>query len=147
VCSSDLQGATAFKTDKEFKDANMARYNQILTAKAMELPLDKIVLDAIDTLSTHIKDAVAAGKMSKYNELLIGTDNKGRDVKVSDAANLMRNILDDYSRYCNYLSTAEEETKRYGSNISDSYYKREAANYAKNVTDRIAKIENKNYAW
>jgi hypothetical protein len=141
------QGATAFKTDKEFKDANMARYNQILTAKAMELPLDKIVLDAIDTLSTHIKDAVAAGKMSKYNELLIGTDNKGRDVKVSDAANLMRNILDDYSRYCNYLSTAEEETKRYGSNISDSYYKREAANYAKNVTDRIAKIENKNYAW
>lgn len=141
------QGATAFKTDKEFKDANMARYNQILTAKAMELPLDKIVLDAIDTLSTHIKDAVAAGKMSKYNELLIGTDNKGRDVKVSDAANLMRNILDDYSRYCNYLSSAEEEAKRYGSNISDNYYKREAANYAKNVTDRIAKIENKNYAW
>ena len=138
-------GATAFKSDKEFKDANIARYNAILTSKAMELPLDSEVLAAIDKLSSQIKDAVANNKMNKYNELLIGTDPKGRDVKVSDAANLMRNILDDYSRYCNYLSSAEEEASRWGT--ENSYYKREAGNYAKNVKDRIAKIENLNYSW
>jgi hypothetical protein len=114
----------------------------------MELPLDKIVLNAIDKLTDQIKDAISTGNMSKYDEILIGTDPKGREVKISDASNLMRNILDDYSRYCNYLSTAEKETERYGTGMgSDSYYKREAANYAKALTDRIAKIENKNYAW
>jgi hypothetical protein len=143
--SAAKNGATAFKSDKEFKDANMTRYNAILTSKAMELPLDNEVLAAIDKLSSQIKDAVANNKMSKYNELLIGTDPKGRDVKVSDAANLMRNILDDYSRYCNYLSSAEEESSRWGT--ENSYYKREAGNYAKNVKDRIAKIENLNYSW
>lgn len=139
------KGATVFMNDKEFKDANIARYNKILSQKAMELPLDKIVLDCIDTLSSQIKDAVAKNVKSQYGEILIGKDKKDRDVKLSDAANIMRNLLDDYSRYVSALSTSIESEKRYGT--SDQYYKREAANYAKTIQDRVRKIENMDYAW
>lgn len=139
------KGATVFMNDKEFKDANIARYNKILSQKAMELPLDKIVLDTIDTLSSHIKDAVAKNLKTQYGEILIGKDKKDRDIKLSDAANVMRNLLDDYSRYVSALSASIESEKRYGS--SDTYYKREALNYAKTIQDRVRKIENMDYAW
>ena len=39
-------GATAFKSDKEFKDANKKRYHDILATKAASLPLDKMVEEA-----------------------------------------------------------------------------------------------------
>jgi hypothetical protein len=139
------KGATVFMDDKTFKDANIARYNKILSQKAMELPLDKIVLDTIDTLASHIKDAVAKNVKTQYGEILIGKDKKDRDIKLSDAANVMRNLLDDYSRYVSALSSSIESEKRYGT--SDTYYKREALNYAKTIQDRVRKIENMDYAW
>ena len=36
-------GAIAFKSDNDFKKANMARYQEILSTKAAKLPLDKIL--------------------------------------------------------------------------------------------------------
>lgn len=139
------KGATAFTNDKDFKTANLARYNAILTQKAMELPLDTLVLNAIDKLSADIKEGIAKGTTSQYGEILIGLDKKGRDIKLSDAANIMRNVLDDYSRYVSALSTSIEQEKRYG--IVDDYYKRDAANHAKSLQDRVKKIENMDYAW
>lgn len=139
------KGATAFTNDKDFKTANLARYNAILTQKAMELPLDTLVLNAIDKLSADIKEGIAKGTTSQYGEILIGLDKKGREIKLSDAANIMRNVLDDYSRYVSALSTSIEQEKRYG--IVDDYYKRDAANHAKSLQDRVKKIENMDYAW
>ena len=57
----------------------------------------------------------------------------------------MSNILDNYSRYCNYIKQSEESESRYGQ--SESYYEREAKNYAKEIKDQIAKIKGFDYAW
>ena len=62
-----------------------------------------------------------------------------------DASNHMSNILDDYSRYCNYVAQEEESEKRYGS--SESWYTREIKNYALSIKERVAKIEGFDYAW
>ena len=138
-------GATSFKSDKEFRDANNARYHKILADKAASLPLDKMVQDAIEKLSKQISDGLAKGEKTQYQEIKIGESPKGREVKARDASQHMSNILDDYARCVDYIRQAEESEKRYGER--ESYYERESKNYAKRVKDKIAKIDNFDYAW
>jgi len=138
-------GATAFKSDKDFKDGNMARYHKILADKAASLPLDKMVQDAIDVLANQISDGLAKGEKTRYQEIKIGESPKGREVKARDASQHMSNILDDYARYVDYIRQAEESEARYGER--ESYYERESKNYAKRVKEKIAKIEKFDYAW
>jgi hypothetical protein len=57
----------------------------------------------------------------------------------------MSSILDDYSRYCDYVARSEESEKKYGS--GERWYEREAKNYAKSIKDRINKIKTFDYAW
>ena len=138
------KGAIAFQNDKDFKAENLARYNEIIANKASKLPIDKIVKDAIDKMSEQIKDALDKGEKGRYGDIIVGTSDKGREAKLSDAANHMQRILDDYQRYVSYVKQAEEEEKAgYGS----SYYAREVKNYAKNVTDKVKQIEGFSYAW
>lgn len=138
-------GATAFKSDKEFKDANKKRYHDILATKAASLPLDKMVEDAIDKLAKQISDGLKKGEKTQYNEIKIGESPKGREVKAKDASSHMSSILDAYSRYCDYIKQAEESEKRYGER--ESYYERESKNYAKEIKNKIEKIDTFDYAW
>lgn len=137
--------ATAFKSDKDFKQANLNRYHKILADKAASLPLDKMVADAIDTLAKQISDGLAKGEKTRYQEIKIGESPKGREVKAKDASQHMSNILDDYARYVDYIRQAEESEARYGE--KESYYERESKNYAKNIKERINKIDSFDYAW
>ena len=138
-------GATAFKSDKDFKAANVARYHKILADKAASLPLDKMVQDAIDKLAKQISDGLAKGEKTQYQEIKIGESPKGREVKARDASQHMSNILDDYARYVDYIRQAEESEARYGER--ESYYERESKNYAKRVKEKIDKIDSFDYAW
>lgn len=138
------KGATAFKSDKDFKAENLARYHTILADRAAAMPIDTEVLKAIDVVAAQIKDGLAAGKKGKYGDVIIGEDPKGREVKLRDASNAMQNLLDDFNRYVDYTNQAKrEEEAGYGSN----YYSREVKNYAKSIKDRISKIEKMDYVW
>ena len=138
-------GATAFKSDKDFRDANRNRYHKILADKAASLPLDKMVSDAIDKLAKQISDGLTKGEKTRYQEIKIGESPKGREVKAKDASQHMSNILDDYARYVDYIRQAEESEARYGER--ESYYERESKNYAKSIKERINKIDSFDYAW
>ena len=138
-------GAIAFKSDEDFKTENKNRYNQILATKAASLPIDKMVADAIDQLATQIKEGLAKGDKTRYEEIKIGENSKGREAKLRDASNHMSNILDNYSRYCDYIRQGEESKERYGQ--AESYYERESKNYAKTIKDQISKIKSFDYAW
>lgn len=142
--AEDKRGAIAFQTDKDFKAANKARYNEILAQKAAALPIDSVVSGAIDTLATQIKDALAKGEKGRYGDLIIGLDPRGREIKMSDASNLMKNILDEYNRYVGYIVSSEEEAK---SGYSGKFYEGRLKESAKTITDYVKKIEAKNYAW
>ena len=137
-------GAIAFKSDKDFKKANMARYQEILSTKAAKLPLDKMVEDAINLLTKHIADAIKTGEKTSYGEIKLGQDKKGRDIKATDASNMMSNILHDFERYVRYMSDAEKEKE---SGYSTGYYEKSAKEYAKNISDRVKKVKNMDYAW
>ena len=139
------KGAIAFKSDKDFKSENIARYNKILANKAASLPLDKMVADAIEALTKQIKDGLANGEKGRYGDIIIGRKANGSEAKMRDASNHMSNILDDYSRYVDYVKQAEESEARYGDR--ESYYERESKNYAKSIKDRINQIESFDYVW
>lgn len=142
--SAAKKGAIAFKNDKEFKAENMKRYNEILATKAAAMPMDKIVLDSIDTLTNQIKNALVKGEKGQYGDILIGLDQRGKEVKLNDASNLMRNIIDEYSRYCGSVAQNEaEKAAGYTSNYYDGAMKQQA----KNITDYVKKIETKSYGW
>jgi len=138
------RGATAFQTDKDFKTENLRRYNDILATKAAALPMDTVVAGAIDTLTSQIKDGLAKNLKGKYDELIIGVDSKGREIKMNDAANLMRNILDEYSRYVGDVNNQEKEK---ASGYGGSYYEGSLKQRAKNIQDYVKKIDTMNYAW
>ena len=142
--AEDKRGAIAFQSDKDFKAANKARYNEILAQKASELPMDSIVLGTIDTLATQIKDALSKGEKGRYGELIIGLDPRGREIKMSDASNLMRNILDEYNRYVGYVVESEKEV---ATGYSGKFYEGRLKESAKTITDYVKKVEAKNYAW
>lgn len=142
--SAAKKGAIAFKTDKEFKAENMNRYNTIIANRAVEMPIDKIVQDAIDTLTNQIKNALVKGEKGQYGEIIVGKTDKGREAKMNDAANHMKNILDDFQRYVNYTNQAENEK---AAGYGGDYYTNEVKNYAKRITDKIKQIETFTYAW
>jgi hypothetical protein len=135
--NSQKFGATAFQNDKDFKAANLKRYKEILATKASKLPLDKMVNDAIDLLSTQIKDGLAKNEKGKYGQIIIGLNSKGRGAKMRDASNHMSNILDEYGRYVQYAQQREES----------KYYDREVKSSAKILKDEINKIKTFDYAW
>ena len=137
-------GALAFKSDKDFKKANVQRYKDILATKASKLPLDKLVEDAINTLTQHIADALKSGEKTQYGEIKIGQDKRGRDIKITDASNIMSSILGDYERYVRYVAEAEREKE---SGYSSGYYEKNAKEYAKSVSDRVKKVKDMDYAW
>lgn len=140
--SAAKSGAVAFMSDKEFKAENLKRYKSILANRALNDDIDKMVEGAIGELAGQIQKATKEMKLGKYGDLIIGLNSKGSEAKLRDASNHMSRILDNYSRYADYInkSKSDEET-------SGGYYKREAASYAKEIKTDVAKIKNLDYAW
>lgn len=132
------KGAIAFKSDKDFRAENIKRYKEILADKAANLPLDKMVKDAIDMLSAQIKSGLESGETNN-GELILGLNPKGRPVRMRDASNHMSNILDNYANYVRYSNEAKDS-------ISD-YYAEQVKKEAKSIKDRIDKIATMNYVW
>ena len=138
-------GAAAFKDDKQFKQENMSRYEAILKERASNTDIDKTVADAIDLLTTQIKDAIGKGAKSSYGEIMIGTDANGREIRMSDASNMMSNILSDYGRYAQSSNDAVKSREQWKER--DNYYEEQAKSFAKSITDSFKKIKDLNYAW
>jgi hypothetical protein len=139
------KGAIAFVDDKDFKAQNKSRYEAILATRASLEDIDKMVSDAIDTLTEQIKKAIAEGKKGSYGEILIGTDKKGREIRMSDAGNTMSHLLSDYSRWANDKEQARASKEKWGE--IDNYYEKSSMQHAKEIKDRVRKIEDLNYAW
>jgi hypothetical protein len=146
--TTQKSGAVAFMTAKQFKEDNMARYREILKDRAAGAGTDMIikgVQNSIQQVSNAISQAVGSMTMGKYSSIIVGKDPKGREVKASDAANFLRNMLDNFERYVN---TSQEAAKYNKSRSSgSSYYDEEVKNYALELKKQITKAANMDYAW
>jgi hypothetical protein len=146
--TTQKSGAVAFMTAKQFKEDNMKRYQTILRDRAAGIGTDMIIKGvqaAIQTVSNAMSQAVGSMTTGKYSDIIVGKDPKGREVKASDAANFLRNMLDNFERYVS-TSKQAEEAKKAGYDGS-SYYDEQVKSYALQLKQQITKANNMDYAW
>ena len=144
------EGAVAFKSDKEFKDANMQRYEEILQKRASTMDIDKLVEDAINDMAEMMKDAIRNKEKNKYGEIIAGVGEDGRAYKINDISNFTSNLLRDYERWAGYMATIaskEDLPAQKDLQWEIKYAQREAKKYAKEIRDRLAKLKKRNIAW
>lgn len=142
--TSQKAGATAFMSAKDFKNDNLARYKEILASRAVSSPIDKQVLDAITAVTDAIKAGVGSKTIGKYDSIILGQDPRGREVKASDAANFLRNVLDNYERFVT-ASKAVSDSEKVGR--TDSYYHGQVKEYAFALKKQFNKAKTMDYAW
>ena len=88
---------------------------------------------------------LAKKELGNYNELTIGKDPKGREIRPRDLNNYISNILSDYQGYVSAYVNMKTEEEQYGK--ASSYYMRDAKRKALELKQRIAKWDNKNIVW
>ena len=146
------EGAVSFKSDKEFKDANMARYREILQKRASELPIDKLVMDAIDDATSVMKDGLKNQEKNKYGELIAGVGADGRAYKLNDISNFINGLISAYERWSGYIADVDAAEKEFGKDSKEyqwqaRYAEKESKEYAKSIKDKLAKLKKRNLAW
>ena len=153
--SQAKEGAIAFKNDKEFKAANMARYKEILTKRSSTLDVDKVVVKAIEEIADIMKDGIKNKKKDKYNQIIMGTGENGRTFRINDLSNFTNNLMSDYERWAQFTNEAENAKARLEKEGADTkeeqwevkYSEKEALKYAKDIKDRLKKLKSRNIAW
>ncbi len=138
------KGATALIDPKKFKDENMARYKAILATRMINDDIDGKVDTAVSTCADLIQKAIKAKEFTRYNEVKIGEDPRGREITMRDLTNFMNNLLDDYSKYTGYKNDAKREAD---GGYSDKYYEAQAKQHALYIKERLAKLDKMNIAW
>ena len=134
------EGAIALIDPRKFQEENLKRYREILATKiGGKDELSKIVLSAIDTITSQIKGAVSSGEVDRYGRVKVGVNKKGRDATTQDAAQHMKRIMDAYADYISALKDSEE--------YKDSYYTSRAKEKMSEVRDLVNQTSNFSYAW
>lgn len=137
------RGAVALLDPKKIKDENIARYRAIIAKRLTDgdKTIDKMIEKAIEDGTDLIKNAIKTKKIGQYGDIIAGIDPRDREVKLSDVANWLRGIMDDYARF----TSAEENSKK--DDYSGSYYERELKQYALSIKERVAKFEKMDIGW
>ena len=139
-------GATALTNPKKIKEDNLTRYNDILAKKADNPDkIDKKVKEIIEDAHQFLMAGLAKKELGNYNELTIGKDPKGREIRPRDLTNYIANILSDYQGYVSAYVNMKTEEEKFGS--SSSWYMRDAKRKALELKQRMAKWDNKNIVW
>ena len=139
-------GATALTNHKKIKEDNLTRYNDILAKKADNPDkIDKKVKEIIEDAHQFLMAGLAKKELGNYNELTIGKDPKGREIRPRDLTNYIANILSDYQGYVSAYVNMKTEEEKFGS--SSSWYMRDAKRKALELKQRMAKWDNKNIVW
>ena len=139
-------GATALTNPKKIKEDNLTRYNDILAKKADNPDkIDKKVKEIIEDAHQFLMAGLAKKELGNYNELTIGKDPKGREIRPRDLTNYISNILSDYQGYVSAYVNMKTEEEKFGS--SSSWYMRDAKRKALELKQRMAKWDNKNIVW
>jgi len=127
------KGATAFKSDKEFRKENQNRYYEILKQRATETDIDAIVQEIIEIMNNAVSAGLAAGETGNWGNIMV----PGTKYSVGEATRVTSDTLYNYEKYIDYNKRVAEWEKETGgkAEAGSSYYEEEAASYAKKIND------------
>ena len=132
-------GATAFKTSKEFKNANLARYKKALEASADRGDkIHKMVLAAVAHSNKLVEKALKEMQLDRYGN--IGIEVGGKIEELQSVTRLQDSILDSYSKYTSYDKQSKGE-EGYGR----EYYAEQRASYALQIKKYVNRMLKNNF--
>ena len=140
-------GATALMDPKEFKNHNMEKYKAILQQRANSLPIDDLVVGAIEEVAKIMADGVKKREVNKYGEFIMGTGADGKAYRISDLNNFTNNLMQDYERWAKAADTVANAKEDKEDTWTVKYYSDEMKKYAKEIKDRLGKLKKRNLAW
>jgi hypothetical protein len=145
------RGATALMDPRKIKDENIAKYKEILAQRLLnkDEAIDKEVEKVVSGVNQFIMDGFAAKQMSQYGEIILGRDPKGREIRVSDATNYLKNVLEYYAKYVNAANALETAKSKGEDKWEVDYQEKEIKRYTLSTREYLKKWNDKtpNIAW
>ncbi len=133
-------GTEIFTDPKQYKAANLGRYTKILATRvAGKDALDSIVKEGMQIINDAIVKGMSVIRSDKYGYPVANIN--GKDIKISDLAYVMNKLFQRYEQYVASVNTAEEEKKRYGASVVDSYRTSSIRNYALEVKQIVNSLK------
>jgi len=130
-------GKDTFKDARAWKQANLARYKDILNSRVgTRGQVDAMTAKIVKIANKAIEEGMTLTRTGKYGDLV--TTINGNDVAINAVTSAMSRALKsyaDYIRYENEEDTAFKRQSKYGSEY-ESYYtkeKKETAGYIKKI--------------
>jgi hypothetical protein len=118
-------GKDTFQNAKAWKQANLARYKDILDAKVGSRDqVDAMVAKIVKIANEAVKTGMEITKMGPYDRLM--TTVSGNDVPLENVTNAMGRALGHYAQYIRSANQAEKEKDGYGG----EYYSKQAKDTA-----------------
>ena len=104
-------GKDTFKNAKAWKQANLARYKDILDARVGSRDqVDAMVAKIVKIANEAVKTGMEVTKMGQYDRLL--TTINGNEVPLQNVTDAMSRVIMLYAEYIRYENAAEKEKKQ-----------------------------------
>ena len=115
-------GKDTFQNAKAWKQANLARYKDILDAKVGSRDqVDAMVAKIVKMANEAVKTGMEVTKMNKYDRLV--TTVSGNEVPIETVTSAMTRALMLYGEFVRYSNAAEREKGSYGEEYNDKMAK------------------------
>jgi hypothetical protein len=115
-------GKDTFQNAKAWKQANLARYKDILDARVGSRDqVDAMVAKIVKIANEAVKTGMEVTKMNKYDRLV--TTVSGNEVPIETVTSAMTRALMLYGEFVRYSNAAEREKGSYGEEYNDKMAK------------------------
>jgi hypothetical protein len=115
-------GKDTFQNAKAWKQANLARYKDILDARVGSRDqVDAMVAKIVKMANEAVKTGMEVTKMNKYDRLV--TTVSGNEVPIETVTSAMTRALMLYGEFVRYSNAAEREKGSYGEEYNDKMAK------------------------
>ena len=119
-------GKDTFKNARAWKQANLARYKDILDARVGSRDqVDAMVAKIVKIANEAVKTGMEVTKMGQYDRLM--TTVSGKEVPLENVTNAMGRALGHYAQYIRSANQAEKEKD---SSFGTDYYSKQAKDTA-----------------
>jgi len=130
-------GKDTFKDAKAWKQANLARYKDILDARVGSRDqVDAMVAKIVKMANEAVKTGMEVTKMGQYDRLM--TTVAGKEVPLENVTNAMGRALGHYAKYIRSANQAEKEKD---SSFGSDYYSKEAKDTAGTIKKILMAFE------
>lgn len=140
-----------FKTDKEFKAQNLARYKEIIKQKVLATTdVDKIFKELCDIVNSKITESYTKirelenGKWNKFKVGEVETYGRINDVKVRDIIRYQQDAFDIMERYLDQEEQIKEMEER--EQKVWNFYKEDLKRYQLELNNKLKEVKKIKFA-